>query len=197
MSIVRLAGVVREIGTFVILDHVEGAIALGDRVGLVGPNGAGKTTILRAILGSLQPMAGTVTIRPGLRFGYVPQRDSVDYNFPLKVIDVVMMGRYDRIGLGRRPTSDDRKRACESLDHVGILALAEQPLAILKQVTKNDDVQNQDDQNHIVVVMDQFQNFDWDEKSRFADGQPAGPAYAEHQADSFDEEEWDDELPQG
>ncbi len=87
----------------------------GDFLGLVGPNGAGKTTILRAILGSLAPLAGTVTTAPGLRFGYVPQRDSVEYNFPLKVVDVVMMGRYDRIGLWRRPTRDDRRLACDAL----------------------------------------------------------------------------------
>jgi ABC-type Mn2+/Zn2+ transport system ATPase subunit len=68
---------------------------------------------------------------PGLRFGYVPQRDSVDYNFPLKVVDVVMMGRYDRIGVGRRPTKEDRRLACDALHHVGILHLAEQQLNAL------------------------------------------------------------------
>jgi ABC-type Mn2+/Zn2+ transport system ATPase subunit len=98
---------------------------------LVGPNGAGKTTILRAILGSLSPLGGSVAMSPGLRFGYVPQRDSVDYGFPLKVVDVVMMGRYDRIGVGRRPTKQDRNLACASLDHVGILHLAEQQLGAL------------------------------------------------------------------
>jgi ABC-type Mn2+/Zn2+ transport system ATPase subunit len=55
----------------------------------------------------------------------------VDYNFPLKVVDVVLMGRYDRIGLGRRPTKKDRELACQALDHVGILNLAEQPLNAL------------------------------------------------------------------
>ena len=103
----------------------------GEKVGLVGPNGAGKTTILRALLGSLQPLGGTVTRSPTLRFGYVPQRDQVDYNFPLKVLDVVLMGRYDRIGLGRRPTDADRKLAHEALEHVGIDRLADRPLADL------------------------------------------------------------------
>jgi ABC-type Mn2+/Zn2+ transport system ATPase subunit len=55
----------------------------------------------------------------------------VDYNFPLRVLDVVMMGRYDRIGLMRRPSRDDRIRAAAALDHVGILNLAEQPLSAL------------------------------------------------------------------
>src|SRR5207237_1943445 len=60
-----------------------------------------------------------------------PQRDQVDYGFPLKVVDVVMMGRYDRIGIARRPTADDRKRACDALDHVGILHLANNQLNAL------------------------------------------------------------------
>lgn len=106
-------------------------IAEGDFLGLVGPNGSGKTTILRAILGTLDPEAGTITRAPGLRFGYVPQRDQVDYGFPLKVRDVVLMGRYDRIGIGRRPTADDRKHADAALDHVGILGLADRPLSAL------------------------------------------------------------------
>src|ERR671937_1716818 len=118
-------------GRRAVLTDLSFDIPEGDFLGLVGPNGAGKTTILRAILGSLDPMAGTVTRDPGLRFGYVPQRDQVDYGFPLKVIDVVMMGRYDRIGLGRRPAAADRERACDALAHVGIRDLAERSLANL------------------------------------------------------------------
>jgi ABC-type Mn2+/Zn2+ transport system ATPase subunit len=118
-------------GNRAVLTDLSFQIANGDFLGLVGPNGAGKTTILRAILGSLKPLAGTVTVAPGLRFGYVPQRDSVEYNFPLKVIDVVMMGRYDRIGLGRRPSADDRRLALQSLAHVGIAGLADHALTAL------------------------------------------------------------------
>src|SRR3954470_1815006 len=118
-------------GRRVVLSDLTFEIPEGDFLGLVGPNGAGKTTILRALLGSLEPLGGTVTRAPTLRFGYVPQRDQVDYNFPLKVLDVVMMGRYDRIGLGRRPTADDRRRAHEALEHVGIDRLADRPLADL------------------------------------------------------------------
>ena len=118
-------------GRRVVLSDISFEIPTGDFLGLVGPNGAGKTTILRAILGSLAPLSGSVAKAPGLRFGYVPQRDSVDYNFPLKVLDVVMMGRYDRIGLMRRPSRDDRDRAYRALEHVGIANLAERPLNAL------------------------------------------------------------------
>jgi ABC-type Mn2+/Zn2+ transport system ATPase subunit len=115
-------------GRRVVLSDISFDILAGDFLGLVGPNGAGKTTILRAILGTLEPLQGTVSTAPGLRFGYVPQRDSVDYGFPLKVLDVVLMGRYDRIGLFRRPSNADRDLAYAALDHVGIGNLADQQL---------------------------------------------------------------------
>jgi ABC-type Mn2+/Zn2+ transport system ATPase subunit len=118
-------------GRRVVLSDLNFEIPEGDFLGLVGPNGAGKTTILRAILGTLKPLTGTVTVAPGLRFGYVPQRDQVEYGFPLKVIDCVMMGRYDRVGLGRRPSESDRTRAVQALDHVGIAQLAAQQLSAL------------------------------------------------------------------
>jgi ABC-type Mn2+/Zn2+ transport system ATPase subunit len=118
-------------GRRAVLSDLSFEIPEGDFLGLVGPNGAGKTTILRAILGSLEPLSGVVEVKPGLRFGYVPQRDSVDYGFPLKVLDVVLMGRYDRIGLGKRPTAVDRDLAVRALAQVGISHLAEQQLGAL------------------------------------------------------------------
>jgi len=118
-------------GRRAVLTDISFEIPEGDFLGLVGPNGAGKTTILRALLGSLEPLGGTVTRVPTLRFGYVPQRDQVDYNFPLKVLDVVLMGRYDRIGLMRRPSNADRDLAQNALEHVGIGHLAEQQLNAL------------------------------------------------------------------
>jgi len=118
-------------GRRVVLSDLNFSISEGDFLGMVGPNGAGKTTILRAILRTLEPLSGTITHAPNIRFGYVPQRDQVDYNFPLTVVDVVLMGRYDRIGLGRRPGTRDRELACKALDHVGILDLADHSLHLL------------------------------------------------------------------
>lgn len=115
----------------VVLSDLTFEIPEGDFLGLVGPNGAGKTTIVRAILGTLEPVSGTVTRLPDLRFGYVPQRDQVDYSFPLRVMDVVLMGRYYRVGIGRRPRREDRDRALAALEAVGIRELATEPLTRL------------------------------------------------------------------
>jgi ABC-type Mn2+/Zn2+ transport system ATPase subunit len=68
-------------------------VTAGEFVGIVGPSGSGKTTLLRALLGSLEPRRGTVTRAPGVRLGYVPQRESVDWTFPVTVAEVVLMAR--------------------------------------------------------------------------------------------------------
>ena len=115
-------------GRRVVLKDLTFTIHEGDFLGLVGPNGSGKTTVLRALLGTHPPLSGTVTRAEGLRFGYVPQRDQVDYDYPLTALDVVLMGRYDRIGLGRRPSAQDRARAMTALEQVGIPELAAQHL---------------------------------------------------------------------
>ncbi len=81
MSLVRLAGVVREIGTFVILDGVDAAIGAGERVGLVGPNGAGKTTLLRIVAGLDEPDRGEVTRKRSLSVGFLRQETSLDATF--------------------------------------------------------------------------------------------------------------------
>ena len=81
MSILRLAGVRREVGTFVILDSITAAIAVGDRVGLVGPNGAGKTTLLRIAAGVDEPDGGEVARKRGLSLGLLAQESHFDAAF--------------------------------------------------------------------------------------------------------------------
>ena len=81
MSILRLTGVTREVGTFVILDAIDASIALGDRIGLVGPNGAGKTTLLRLAAGRDEPDRGEVHRKRGLTLGLLAQEAHFDEAF--------------------------------------------------------------------------------------------------------------------
>jgi len=118
-------------GRLPVLRDVSFTLAPGGFLGLVGPNGAGKTTVLRALLGSLAPLRGTVAVAPEVRFGYVPQRELVDTGYPIRVLDAVLMGRYHRIGLLRWPGADDRERARAALAHVGIEYLAERHIGAL------------------------------------------------------------------
>jgi len=114
------------------LDIPQGAV-----MGVVGPNGAGKTTLIRAVLGLVKPLAGRVEIlgQPYQRVrgsvAYVPQRGSVDWDFPSSVLDVTMMGRYGLLGWLRRPGRHERARALEALDQVGMTALADRQIGQL------------------------------------------------------------------
>ena len=100
----------------------------GVLLSIVGPNGAGKTTLIKAILGLVRPAAGNVLIydkpyevQRGI-VGYVPQRGTVDWDFPTNVLDVVMMGRYGAIGWMRRPGKQERELAMNALEKVGLEA---------------------------------------------------------------------------
>ncbi|MER3473742.1 MAG: metal ABC transporter ATP-binding protein [Armatimonadota bacterium] len=107
-------------GRQVVLDNVNMGILRGDFFGLVGPNGSGKTTLLRCLLGILKPLSGQVTRAVGLRIGYVPQREMLDPLFPLTALDIVLMGRYPRVGVFRSPSKGDREFAMLCLQQVGL-----------------------------------------------------------------------------
>jgi manganese/zinc/iron transport system ATP- binding protein len=120
-----------------VLWGVDIAVPAGQLVGIVGPNGAGKSTLIKACMGLLPVNSGWVKFfgeplaRTACRVGYVPQRESVDWDFPVNVMDVVLMGRYGRIGLFRRPTAADREIARASLDKVGMLPFADRQISNL------------------------------------------------------------------
>jgi manganese/zinc/iron transport system ATP- binding protein len=109
---------------------VDLVVPTGVLMGIVGPNGAGKTTLIKAILGLVRPAAGRVLVR-GRPYAaergavaYVPQRGTVDWDFPTSVLDVVMMGRYGSLGWIRRPGRREREAALEALRKVGMEELA-------------------------------------------------------------------------
>ena len=114
-----------------VLNALNFEIQKGDFFGIVGPNGAGKTTLLKAILGLLKPVKGEISflnIKRGhrKRIGYVPQHASVDEIFPIKVLDMVLMGRYAKMGILKRPKKRDYTIVEEMLKNVGMEGLAEQ-----------------------------------------------------------------------
>ncbi len=112
-----------------VLWDVDLEVRPGVLMAIVGPNGAGKTTLIRAILGMVHPAAGQALVfgkpyeEQRRLVGYVPQRGSVDWDFPTSVLDVVLMGRYGRLGWVRRPGAADKAAAREALEHVGMAPL--------------------------------------------------------------------------
>lgn len=118
------------------LDDVTLALTAGDQVAVVGPNGAGKSTLFNVIAGTLKPTQGQVTIygsgpQGHSCVGYVPQRNRIDWRFPVTVSDVVMMGRVGQIGLLRWPRRQDRQLIERALARVGISALANRQIGEL------------------------------------------------------------------
>lgn len=91
----------------------------GDFLGIVGPNGSGKTTLVRTMLGLLPPIEGEVRRATSLACGYVPQREVVERAYPLTACEVVLMGRYGRLGFARRPAKADVEAARRALVAVG------------------------------------------------------------------------------
>jgi len=120
-----------------VLWDVDLAVPEGVLLAVVGPNGAGKTTFIKAVLGLVRPAAGQVLIhgRPYAEsrrlVAYVPQRGSVDWDFPTSVLDVVTMGLYGRLGWFRRPGRAEREAALHALDEVGMADLAGRQIAQL------------------------------------------------------------------
>jgi ABC-type Mn2+/Zn2+ transport system ATPase subunit len=118
-------------GRRVVLEDISFEVNPGDYLGLVGPNGAGKTTVLKALLGIHRPIAGLLRRQPGLRFGYVPQREQLNYNFPLSVADVVLMGRTPNGRWERAARARDRAAVDRALEQVGLTALARRQIRSL------------------------------------------------------------------
>ncbi|MBF0671527.1 MAG: metal ABC transporter ATP-binding protein [Salinibacterium sp.] len=116
----------------VALDGVDLTLHPGRVTGLLGMNGSGKSTLFGALMGSVKPVAGSIRLFGGQpararrenRVSYVPQSEAVDWDFPVSVADVVMMGRYGRQGFTRRVRSADRAAVEQALERVGLSEFA-------------------------------------------------------------------------
>ncbi len=120
-----------------VLWDIDLNIPEGKLVGIVGPNGAGKSTLLKACLDLIPKASGEIGIygkpyrQQRHRVAYVPQRESVDWDFPVNALDVVAMGAYRRLGWFRRVTKAETARAMEALEQVGIAHLAQRQISQL------------------------------------------------------------------
>lgn len=122
-----------------VLVGVDFAVLPGHLCGLVGMNGAGKSTLFKALAGVVRPDRGTITLdrRPAAAarasglVGYVPQREEIDWTFPITVRDAVMMGRYGFQGWTRRPRREDREAVAEAIDRVELSELADRQIGQL------------------------------------------------------------------
>lgn len=121
-----------------VLDGVAFEVHSGELVGIIGPNGSGKSTLLKVIAGLLPVQCGSVSIfgQPAQRIphrliGYVPQSESVNWSFPVTVLDTVLMGTYAQLGFFRRPGPAEREAASRALEQVGMSAYADTQIAQL------------------------------------------------------------------
>lgn len=120
-----------------VLWEISFEVPAGVLVGVIGPNGAGKSTLLKAVLGIVKPLSGQVEFLGGplkkvrQRVAYVPQRSSVDWDFPITALDVVLMGRYGRLGVMQWPKAADKEAAKRALDMVGMLPFAQRQISEL------------------------------------------------------------------
>ncbi|MDQ0338176.1 ABC-type Mn2+/Zn2+ transport system ATPase subunit [Caldalkalibacillus uzonensis] len=119
------------------LQQVSFTVTNQTLVGIIGPNGAGKSTLIKAIMGLVPSLTGKVTIfnqpvsKVRKRIAYVPQRNTIDQDFPVLVEDVVLMGRYPHLKWWQRPTAKDRQIAEQCLEQVGMLNLRKRQIGEL------------------------------------------------------------------
>lgn len=120
-----------------VLWDLDLSITEGSRTAIIGPNGAGKSTLLKGILGLKKPLSGKIEIFGGSvgsalkRIAYIPQRSSVNWDFPTTVLDVTLMGRYGHLGWFKRPGREDIRIAEQALELMEIQELSKRQISQL------------------------------------------------------------------
>lgn len=137
--IVSVAGLAVRYGTVQALTDVSLELLPGRIIGVIGMNGSGKSTLFASIMGTVRVAGGTVQLfggdparaRRNNLVSYVPQSEAVDWDFPISVSDVVMTGRYGRLGLTRRPRAIDRDSVARAIERVGLSEFADRQIGEL------------------------------------------------------------------
>ena len=130
MNAIEIKNLTVAYGENIALEDFNLDVEIGSLMALVGPNGAGKATLIKTILKFLKQITGAIKIN-GKNLAYVPQRDSVDWDFPTTLFDVVEMGCYGRVGLFKRVNKEEKAKVLKAIEQVGMLEFKDRQISEL------------------------------------------------------------------
>ena len=130
MNAIEIRNLTVAYGENIALENFNLDIEAGSLMALVGPNGAGKSTLIKTILRFLKQITGEIKIN-GKTLAYVPQRNSVDWDFPTTLFDVVEMGCYGRVGLFKRVSKEEKQKVLKAIEQVGMLDFKDRQISEL------------------------------------------------------------------
>ena len=130
MNAIEIRNLTVAYGENIALENFNLDIEVGSLMALVGPNGAGKSTLIKTILKFLKQITGEIKIN-GKTLAYVPQRNSVDWDFPTTLFDVVEMGCYGRVGLFKRVSKEEKQKVLKAIEQVGMLEFKDRQISEL------------------------------------------------------------------
>ncbi|EUB20729.1 metal ABC transporter ATP-binding protein [Fusobacterium sp. CM22] len=130
MNAIEIRNLTVAYGENIALENLNLDVETGSLMALVGPNGAGKSTLIKTILKFLKQITGEIKIN-GKTLTYVPQRNSVDWDFPTTLFDVVEMGCYGRVGLFKRVSKEEKQKVLKAIEQVGMLDFKDRQISEL------------------------------------------------------------------
>ena len=130
MNAIEIKNLTVAYGENIALEDFNLDVEIGSLMALVGPNGAGKSTLIKTILKFLKQITGEIKIS-GKSLAYVPQRNSVDWDFPTTLFDVVEMGCYGRVGLFKRVNKEEKAKVLKAIEQVGMLEFKDRQISEL------------------------------------------------------------------
>ena len=130
MNAIEIRNLTVAYGENIALENLNLDVEAGSLMALVGPNGAGKSTLIKTILKFLKQITGEIKIN-GKTLAYVPQRNSVDWDFPTTLFDVVEMGCYGRVGLFKRVNKEENQKVLKAIEQVGMLDFKDRQISEL------------------------------------------------------------------